>query len=88
MEVEGFVRVELIVEYAGLNEYRIQVLVDGRVEEILPAYDYNVARVRNQACARWSECADEVKAGEIPPASDMQRCKTLRYDGVSRKEKE
>ena len=65
-EIEAFVAVEVITEYCGNHQYRIAIVVDGKVEEILPATLPTVAKVRNRAGERWAEMADRVDANEIP----------------------
>lgn len=75
MEVEEFVRAKIVIEYCGRNEYRVAAIVDGRVEEVFAAYDYNVQKIRDKAYTRWISAADEIEATEIPPATDMRRSK-------------
>lgn len=63
---EQFITVKVVTEYAGSHCYRISVVVDGRVEETIPATVLTVSKIRNRACERWAEVADAVEANEIP----------------------
>ena len=64
-------KAEIVTEYCGENEYRVVVMVDGAVVEILPAMTWTVTRVRTRLCHKWSRVADHVEATEIPRAWDM-----------------
>ncbi len=69
-------RVEIITSLVGRksDRYSIVVKVDGVIKDTLTALAWNVSRVRNRECAKWSNIADEVTANEIP------RIFTLNYE--------
>lgn len=56
------------------DRYVITIKADGRIVDTFPALPWNVENVRNRQCAKWSNIADEVKAGAIP------RIFTLNYE--------
>ena len=69
--------VQIKIEYLGQNKYHIRVFNDGLLEYQTPAFDYNVAALRNVLCEQWAEETGvaQVTADAIPPAADMRYSK-------------
>jgi hypothetical protein len=68
------VEIETTITGRAGTSYRVTVKADGVIQYTLPAFAGIVERVRNRECAKWSNIADEVRAGAIP------RIPTLNYE--------
>ena len=69
-------RVEITTRLTGRksDRYVITITADGKIVDTLTALAWNVTRIRNRECAKWSNIADDVSANEIP------RVFTLNYE--------
>lgn len=59
-------RVRIVTEYCGRNNYRVAVVVDGRAIDILSATCRTVGKVTHDLCEKWSRVSGRSRADRDP----------------------